>query len=204
MRPNVLLYGAPSDVEFGGAPVRIKTDWRVWIRVQMLMDDPEVPDRMVGGLLIDAVYPKSQRHGEAASPFDMAMEDPQGAVDAAVWFMRMGMPIRPQTAEERRVSRLRAWDWGWDSAPVVADFQRFYGIDLTDPALSMHWWRFWSLFCGLGDGSESMRIMAVRTADETKLKGEEKRRLVEGKKRAMLPARTEEERRRNTAIRFGV
>ena len=46
--------------------------------------------------------------------------------------------------------------------------------------------------------------MAVRTADETKLKGEEKRRLVEGKKRAMLPARTEEERRRNTAIRFGV
>lgn len=204
MRPNVLLYGAPSSVELGGAPVRLKTDWRVWIRVQMLVDDPEVPDSMTGGLVLDAVYPRKRALSEEEAPYDAALRNPQAAMDAAVKFMRMGMPDRPKTAAERRAARLRAWDWGWDSAPVIADFQRFYGIDLTDPELRMHWWRFWSLFCGLGDGSESMRVMAVRTADETKLKGEEKRRLVEEKKRAMLPARTEEERRRNTAIRYGV
>lgn len=204
MRPNVLLYGAPSTVEVGGAPIRIKTDWRVWVRVQMLMDDPEVPDRLTGGLLVDAAYPRKATPGEAVPPYEAAMLRPREAVDAAIWFMRMGMPKRPQTFEEHRVARLRTWDWGWDSAPVIADFQRFYGIDLTNPALRMHWWRFWSLFCGLGDGSESVRTMAVRAADESKLKGEGKRRLAEAKKRAMLPARTEEERRRNTAIRFGV
>lgn len=203
-RPNVLLYGAPSTVEVGGAPLRIKTDWRVWVRVQMLMDDPEVPDRMAGGLLLDAAYPRRALDGEAEPPYDAAVRNAPDAVRAALWFMRMGVPERPKTPEERRVSRLRTWDWGWDAAPVVADFQRFYGIDLTDPGLRMHWWRFWSLFCGLGDGSESMRIMAVRAADEGKLKGEEKRLLVESKRRAMLPARTEEERRRNTSIRFGV
>ncbi|OUO92086.1 hypothetical protein B5F40_01765 [Gordonibacter sp. An230] len=204
MRPNVLLYGTPSTVEVSGAPLRIKTDWRVWVRVQMLMDDPEVPDRMASSLLLDAVYPRRTTPGEDVPPYEAATRSPGDAVDAAIWFARMGVPERPQTAEERRVSRQRTWDWGWDSAPVVADFQRFYGIDLTDPGLRMHWWRFWSLFCGLGEDSESVRVMAVRAADGGKLKGEEKRRLAEAKQRTMLPARTEEERRRNTAIRFGV
>ena len=204
MRPNVLLYGAPSGVELGGAVVRIKTDWRVWVRVQMLMDDPEVPERMAGGLLLDAAYPRTLMDGEETSPYNAAVSHPEEAVQAAIDFMRMGRPKRPMTAEERREAERRAWDWGWDSSSVVADFQRFYGIDLTDPGLRMHWWRFWSLFCGLPEESESMRVMAVRTADAGRLKGEGRCRFMEGKARAMLPARTEEERRENRTVRFGV
>lgn len=204
MRPNVLLYGAPSAVEVGGAFVRIKTDWRVWVRVQMLADDPEVPEGVFGGLLLSAAYPRKAAEGEEEAPYDAAMRNPKTAAEAAVEFMRMGRPDRPKTAAEKRFARQRTWDWGWDSAPVIADFQRFYGIDLTDAALRMHWWRFWSLFCGLPEESESARLMAARGADESKFKGEEKRRLMESKARAMLPARTEEERRRNRAIRFGV
>lgn len=204
MRPNVLLYGAPSGVELGGAVVRIKTDWRVWVRVQMLMDDPEVPERMAGGLLLDAAYPREAAEDEKRSPYEAALAAPEEAVRAAVGFMRMGRPERPMTPQERRASGRRSWDWGWDSASVVADFQRYYGMDLTDAGLRMHWWRFWSLFCGLPDESESMRLMAVRTADESRLKGEERRRLMEGKARAMLPARTEEERKENRAVRYGV
>lgn len=200
----MLLYGAPSGVELGGAFVRIRTDWRVWVRVQMLMDDPEVPEGMAGGLLLDAAYPRTAAEGEERSPYEAALAAPEEAVHAAVGFMRMGRPERPMTAQERRASRRRSWDWGWDAASVVADFQRYYGMDLTDAGLRMHWWRFWSLFCGLPEESESMRLMAVRTADESRLKGEERRRVMEGKARAMLPARTEEERKENRTVRFGV
>lgn len=205
MRPNVLLYGAPSTVDFGGASVRIKTDWRVWVRVQMLMDDPDLPDGKAGALLLDAVFPRNLAEGEDRPPYMEAMRHPKEAVGAAVSFMRMGQPARPKTAAEKHAAVERTWDWGWDSSTVIADFQRFYGIDLTDPSLRMHWWRFWSLFCGMpGDESESMRLMAVRAADESKLKGDEKRLLMDSKARAMLPARTEEERRRNRQIRYGV
>ena len=59
----------------------------------------------------------------------------------------------------------RLLDLVLDGDYVVAAFQQAYGIDLTDPALEMHWHRFVALLRGLpGDTvlSEAMRMRGWR------------------------------------------
>ena len=137
------------------------------------------------------------------SPLSVALALPQEALDASLAFFNFNEPRRPSTPRQKRLEHIRAFDWDWDAYRVIADFQRFYGIDLTDARLRMHWWRFWSLFRGLGDGSNTMETMRIRTAEEEKLSGEERSALRERKQMVMLPARTREEVERNRDLRWG-
>ncbi len=67
----------------------------------------------------------------------------------------------------------------------------------------MHWWRFWSLFRGMSDGSHTMEVIRTRTAEEDGLSSEERSALRERKQALMLPARTREEAERNRNLRWG-
>jgi hypothetical protein len=81
-----------------------------------------------------------------------------------------------------------------DQRRLVADFQREYGLDLTDAACDMHWWRFMALFEGLGDTSRTMTAVGIRATDiSSKLPPEEQKRLRDLKKLYELPLRTKEE-----------
>lgn len=57
----------------------------------------------------------------------------------------------------------RAVDFIADGEYIVAAFQQAYGIDLTDPATSMHWHRFMALFRGLPEDTMISKIMGYRT-----------------------------------------
>lgn len=203
MDPNILLSEPPRSVSLGGGPVRIRTEYRVWIAVQRLCDDLTVPQEALGLRVLATAFDNAAREGEEAAPLAQALKDPEAALEAALLFFNFNEPRRPPTARQRRLASTRSFDWDWDAYMVVADFQRLYGIDLTDPSLRMHWWRFWSLFRGLGDGSRTMDAMRTRTADEDGLSGEARSALRERKAALMLPARTEEEVRRNRELRWG-
>lgn len=41
------------------------------------------------------------------------------------------------------------YDFTVDADVIISAFQRAYGIDLTDPEATMHWWRFMALLEGL-------------------------------------------------------
>lgn len=60
-------------------------------------------------------------------------------------------------------ARARTFDWEADSAIVVADFRRLYGIDLR--AWQAHWYDFCALWCALAatDGSLVAEAMRART-----------------------------------------
>lgn len=202
MDPNVLLYEPPRTVSICGGSVRIRAEYRVWIGVQELIEDPAIPRDALGGLILRAVF--SRREGEdAICPYDAARSHPEDALAAALAFYNFNEPQRPLTARQRKTARIRSFDWSWDAHLVIADFQREYGIDLTDSSLRMHWWRFWSLFRGLGDGSRTMTAIAIRTADEGKLPKEARAELREKKQALLLPARTREEVERNRSLRWG-
>lgn len=133
------------------------------------------------------------------------LRDPEAAVEAALGFLNLNEPRKPPSmAKNAKKGSPRLWDWDYDAPRVVADFQREYGIDLTDPGLDMHWWRFWPLFRGLGDSSSTMAAMAARGADPDDFKGDAKTRLIERQRELALPARTEEERLKLTGLLWGL
>lgn len=200
---GALTGGLPDSVEISGKPLRISTDWRTWVDIWRIADNPsaEPSDRVIGVLAL--AYPND---GTSPTPFEEAMGSPVEAVTAAIGFLerkRPGMAQRPQTARERRLSKKRLLDWDYDGERIAADFQREYGIDLTDEATSMHWWRFMALLGGLGDCSQTMRAISTRAADldDKRLGKEERRALRERKQAYMLPARTREEAAANRMIR---
>ena len=57
-----------------------------------------------------------------------------------------------------------AYDFTVDADAIAAAFMREYGIDLTDPDTTMHWWRFMALLEGLYTYGFSDRV-GFRVAD---------------------------------------
>lgn len=200
---GALTGGLPDSVEVCGEPVSVDTDWRVWVDVWRLMDDVASDSSKRAIAVLALAYPRS---GESPTPFELAAQNPNAALEAALAFLerkQAGQPKRPETKSQRRNKGKRLFDWDWDAERIVSDFEREYSIDLTDPELHMHWWRFMALFNGLSDKSQTMNAISTRAADlgDKRLGKEERRILRERKLAYMLPARTKEEAAANRAIR---
>lgn len=82
-----------------------------------------------------------------------------------------------------------AYDFTVDAGPICADFQRVYGIDLTDPETTIHWWRFMALLEGLYTYGFADRV-GFRVADLSGLNAKERGRLL--KKRSQFAILHEE------------
>lgn len=174
----------PDRLEVSGEAVPIDAGWRSGVRIMRALSSAEEDSAKAEAALLIAF----------GSPLPRAVAaDRAGALAALSSWLDFNEPSPPQTARQRRISRVRAWDWDYDAEAAVSDFQRYYGIDLTDEATEMHWWRFWALFRGLPPESACMSLMGIRAADDEDYRGEAKRALRERKRRAVLPARTEEE-----------
>ena len=66
------------------------------------------------------------------------------------------------------------YDFDQDEGLLTAAFLADYGIDLTDPDLKLHWHRFLALFSGLREEDTISRILSIRAADTSRMKGEER------------------------------
>lgn len=167
----------PSALVVGGIPFAIASDHRTGVRCMSMLDRVDLtPEERAAHVLL-ALY------GEHV-PQDVA-----AAVERAMWFLGANaLPSR------RRASGPRPLDWDIDSPLIAADFQREYAIDLTDPATSMHWWRFMALFRGLSDGSRTMQEIGARTAEADADDGPaERSRIKKLRRDHALPPRTMEE-----------
>lgn len=196
---GLLTEGAPRSVEFGGGEVPVNTDWRVWMTVWQVLEDGAFEPSEKAAAVLALAFPEGE-------PFEAAMRRPNDALEAALRFLRReqdGVPPRPLTRTERRLRSTRLFDWEYDAPRIAADFQREYGIDLTDEGTCMHWHRFMALFNGLGDRSQIVKAISIRAADldSGKLGREERNALRERKMAVMLPAKTAEEAARNRMIR---
>lgn len=77
--------------------------------------------------------------------------------------------LRRETLPDQDASGPAAYDFSQDRDVILAGFQEKYGIDLTDSAQKIHWWRFMALLEGLIAPSLSQKAY-IRTA---KLEGME-------------------------------
>lgn len=177
---SIIGTPAPSTVLVGGAPLPINVSHHCWVRVAAALDDPSLAPDEAAAIVLANCY------GRGPS----APDEGQEMLDAALRFLACGEDA--PTPGKRRKRPKRVFDWEADACRVVADFQRFYGLDVTDPSLHIHWWRFRALFDGLpGDTSQTMQAMGVRARELSDCRSPEERAALRARKRAVaLPPRT--------------
>lgn len=174
---NILASPLPVAVEIGGARIPIRAGHRVGIQVARTLESDIAPS-LKGSVVLGLYFP------------DMSFIDPDAALDAALAFFRCGKP----TSKKGRKGKVRALDWDHDASTILADFRREYGIDLTDPATTLHWWAFMAYFEGLTSESGIQRAMHYRTASPPYDSGKEAVKHFNKLRRAYaLPPKTDAE-----------
>lgn len=132
----------PNALLIGGKSYPIRTDFRAGIEYQRLA----AAGKLTAASLYSIWFP-------GRAPLDAA-----AASEAIFRFYCQGREPEPHTPGPI------AYDFSKDAGPICTDFQKYYGIDLTDPETTMHWWRFMALLEGLYTYDFSDRVR-FRVAD---------------------------------------
>lgn len=178
---DFLTSQPPTSVEVAGRPVPIRSGWRRAVRT--MSGEP------TDAQLLATWFSRDGR------PDPWAVAHAPEAVSAALaWRDRALESALPYGARGSGGSR-RTWDWACDSAIVVADFQRLYGIDLA--CWQAHWYRFAALWSALAATDGSLVAEALRARGRAP-KGASKaeRRAHEAARRAWALPPTDDERAR--------
>lgn len=196
----------PSAVDVGGILVPINTSYRIWIEIWTVIDNPKAESWKKGAVVLIKAFANNNPANNGLTPYQIAINNTEDAIQAALNFLmrkNSNKPPKPLTKEQKRLEKLRLFDWNYDASKVISDFEREYSIDLTDPKNEMHWWRFMSLFDGLSDTSQTMEAIRTRGVDldDKRLTKQMRASYRERQKALMLPARTREEAAQNRRIR---
>lgn len=202
---NLLTKQMPSTVDVGGISVPINTSFRTWIDIWTVVDNPKALDWKKAAVILLKAFPYEPQ-SDGSVPYQIAVAHTEKALTAALDFLQRKSihgTERPPTKQQRRLKKVRLFDWRYDAVRVISDFEREYHIDLTDPKTDMHWWRFMSLFDGLSDTSQTMEAIRIRAVDldDKNLNKQMRASYRERQQALMLPARTREEAAHNRHIR---
>lgn len=163
--------GLPGAVNCGGEMYPIRTDFREWMRFELLMLDKDIPDRMKLTLANRLVF-------EKIPPVD--------TTEFLLWFYRCGVDPVPTKAKGTK-SPPAAYSFEHDESMIFAAFMQCYRIDLCET--EMHWWKFRALFDSLSDDTKIKNVMGWRVMDidEKKLGAEQARHYKKLKELYKLP-----------------
>ncbi|MDZ4181158.1 MAG: bacteriophage Gp15 family protein [Coriobacteriia bacterium] len=141
-----LLGALPDSVEAGGVTIPIRTDFRCGIRFEELLFAKGIPDQTRVSLALGIWF-------ETVPQVDM-----QALVDAMLGFYRCGK----QPVSGGSTAQVYSYEHDYDL--IFSGFMSAYRIDLMDPALSLHWWRFRALMWSLPDDSTFKTAVGWRSA----------------------------------------
>lgn len=175
---NLFYEPLPDSVPVGGSSVPILTDFRDWLRFSdMLRDDELRPEDKLLAMrewFVDPPAYITREMYEGLRSFCAAREldGEQEAQDAG---------------EPEGLTHPPTFDWCMDAAAVIADFRRFYRMDLLRLEY-LHWWEFLALMRSLPDESQTFRRIGIRSADLSKIKdADRKRALAKAQLRIRIP-----------------
>lgn len=155
---NILYEPFPDSIEADGKEYKILTDFREWLG------------------FIDMMADKSISAEERAYLCGMWLEHEQdritaGMIAGLIGFLRADAlepdPQEPDDDEadaEPELPKPPVLDFRIDAKYIIADFRRFYAIDLLRIEY-LHWWEFLSLLRALPDDSMTMRRVGYRSTD---------------------------------------
>lgn len=178
---NIITDGLPDCVEIDGGTYYINTDFRVWVKIELLFSD-DVPEGYRLPLALGLA-------------FDTIPENKEEAAEALLAFYSGGKNTEKKPSGKKKKSRKnrRIYSFEYDSEYIYAAFLQAYGIDLAD--VKMHWFKFKALFAALPDECLMSKIMGWRALEITKdIPEASRKRYAELKETYRLPlSQTEEE-----------
>ena len=136
---NLLYETLPAVYEYGGKQFEINTDFRDWIRFELLFTNRDVPMRDKKNALLRIIFPT-------------VPPDPD-LWEFILWFYQCGKksPEVKSTGKGGKSKKQAAvYSFEHDDGYIFAAFLEVYGIDLTGLDY-LHWWKFKLLFRGLHD-----------------------------------------------------
>ena len=159
---NLFYEELPMSVMVHGKTVRIRTDFRDYIRLLDMLKDKDV--KPMDKLLILREYFLD----------DIAIT--QFSIDALCDFMSADFSDgeASQTGTGRRKN---LFSFSIDYPYILSAFLRDYGIDLIDIKY-LHWWKFRMLFDGLSEDNEIKKRIMYRGMNLNEIKDPEERKRI--------------------------
>ncbi|PWM21009.1 MAG: hypothetical protein DBX97_02860 [Collinsella tanakaei] len=152
----LLTKELPETVLIDGRNVKINTDFRVSIEFELLMLDDLITDEEKLVRTLQLYYEKIP-------------ENIVEALEKCIWFYSCGK------ANKKRKASKTLYRFDTDADYIYAAFLSQYKIDLLELPY-MHWWKFRSMFQGLGEENEFAKIIGYRAIDiSSKMTSEQKR-----------------------------
>lgn len=167
---NLFYEPLPERIPVGGSYCAILTDFRDWLRFgDMLRDDELRPEDKLDLMREWFVVP----------PDVLTAEMYEGLRDfCEARALNKDEPDEGQdTVEPEHLTRPPTFDWCIDAGVVIADFRRFYQIDLLRVEY-LHWWEFLSLLWSLPDESQTFRRIGIRSTDLSKIRDADRKRAI--------------------------
>lgn len=163
----------PTEYEYDGVTYEMHTDFREWIKFELLITDPDILPREKPPLLARLIFP--------VVPPDPALGE------FLIWFYSCGKKPNKGKSQKTAAKKQNAavYSFEYDGGYIYAAFLEQYGIDLTSTEY-LHWWKFRALFSALHD-CRFTDIMGYRSEDERDVPDYRKARLRELKRIYALP-----------------
>lgn len=162
---NFLTNPLPDSISVCGTDYPINTDFRVWIKIQNILSEPDISstDKIIKFFSLAFISPNLPPSLEetlsALSDFLSPLPKGEG---------RGGSDSTP------------AFSFIYDGGLIYAAFLSQYGIDLSSARL--HWWRFLALFYSL-DNCKFTEIVGIRNADLSSVKDPDYKRFLRKQKK---------------------
>ena len=180
---NMLTDSLPDAISVDGRQYSIHTDFRNWVRFEILMLDRTVSMQRKIIEILKLVY------------VDSLPPTLQSSLHAAVsFYIRQ---INEKTGAGEKKTGKQVYSFAYDDEYIYAAFLAQYGIDLQ--SANLHWWQFKAMFAGLSEENKIIKIMEYRSINLAKIKDKNQKTFYRKMKELYkLPdLRTEEEKEKD-------
>lgn len=178
---NMLLNSVPESLTIFGTEYKINTDFRIWIKFELLLSDnsddaTDVLLKIKKLIFVDKIPP---------AHFD------EETTEQILWFYRCGKDPQGSSRKSHEV-----FSYDYDDGYISAAFMEQYHIDLG--TINLHWWKFHAYMLSLSDNTEFVKIMGYRAIEiNSKMSSEQKNFYQKMKKHFRLPMKKELQQRNN-------
>ncbi|MCR0266172.1 bacteriophage Gp15 family protein [[Clostridium] innocuum] len=148
----------PDTIRIEDRCYRIDTDFRSWIRFELILLDDSIDPYYKTSILINAleIDPAIQR------------ENQEDILRALFSFYRMGKP-----SKKGKPCKDIPYRFDFDIDLIYAAFMQQYHIDLL--TVNLHWYEFKSLFDGLTENTQLIKVIGYRTTEIDKMPKEQRK-----------------------------
>lgn len=158
---NILIDLVPQKVIIDEKEYEIRSDFRISILFEMLMQDEELTNEEKIIQALNLYYP-------------VIPENKIEAIEKIKWFYRCGKDIVKSNNVKGESVNNKIYDYEFDDDYIYSAFLSQYGIDLQDIEY-LHWWKFKAMFKSLKEDNLIVKIMEYRSIDLNSIKDKEQK-----------------------------